>query len=366
MSGVTCRPESCMPDLEDLFVDASSTVRDAIGCIDRNAEGIALVVDAERRLIGTLTDGDVRRALLSGLSLASPVMVVLANKPDSAPRQPTTAPVGTPPSELLDLMHRHDVRHVPLVDAAGRVVGIELLKDLVREYQLPLRALVMAGGYGRRLRPLTDDRPKAMLPIGGRPLLEIIVRRLQQAGIHRVHVATHYKAEVIHQHFGDGQRFDLDIHYVNEDRPLGTAGALGLLEQTDEPLLVINGDILTDVNVSAMLEFHRANRADLTVAVSPFEIEVPYGVVKTEGVLVTGVDEKPTIRSFINAGVYLLNADVCQLVPGDGPYDMPDLIGRCLEQRRRVVSFPLREYWQDIGRRDDYSKVLRDAQEGKV
>jgi dTDP-glucose pyrophosphorylase/CBS domain-containing protein len=355
-----------MRDLDALFVDASSSVRAAIGCIDRNAAGIALVVDKERRLIGTVTDGDVRRAILAGLSIEEPIETLLANKPEPAPRIPTTAPVGTAPSELLDLMNRYDLRHIPVVDAEGRVVGIEMLRDLVLEYQLPLRAMVMAGGFGRRLRPLTDDLPKAMLPIGGRPLLEIIVRRLQQAGIRRVHVATHYKAEVIQEHFGDGQRFDLDIHYVNEDQPLGTAGALGLLAQSDEPLLVINGDILTHVNVSSMLEFHRSNRADLTVAVSAFEIEVPYGVVRTDGLFVTGVDEKPTIRSYINAGVYLLSPEVCRLVPSGRPCDMPELIGYCLDRGLRVISFPLREYWQDIGRRDDYSKALRDAQEGKA
>ena len=262
--------------ISDLFVARASSIRDAIACIDETANGIALVVDETRHLIGTVTDGDVRRAILFGIALDATVGELLDQKPEFAPKTPTTARVGAPPFELLELMKRHGVGHVPLVDGEGRVVDIALLKDLALARQLPLRALVMAGGFGTRLKPLTDDRPKSMLPVGDRPLLEMIVEQLEQAGIKQINVATHYRADLIQRHFGDGRAFNVDIQYVNEGQPLGTAGALGLLDSSagDEPILIINGDIVTHVNFGSMLDFHRANGADMTVAVRPSETAI--------------------------------------------------------------------------------------------
>jgi NDP-sugar pyrophosphorylase family protein len=226
--------------------------------------------------------------------------------------------------------------------------------------------MVMAGGEGTRLRPLTDSVPKSMLPVGDRPLLELIVRQLGQAGIRRVNLATHYKADQIERHFGDGSEFSVDIQYVNEHQPLGTAGAIGLLSASHEPLLVVNGDILTQVDFAAMLEFHRAHNADMTVAVRPSEFHVPYGVVETSGVDITSLSEKPVMRYFVNAGIYLLNPEVCEWVPSGQRYDMPDLIGALIANRRRVISFPIHEYWRDIGQTADYRQAVADAEKGDV
>jgi dTDP-glucose pyrophosphorylase len=360
-----------MNDVSTLFVSPDSSIRDAIVCIDQSAMGIALVVDGDRRLIATITDGDIRRALLAGVDFGRAVQVLLDERPAFAPKVPTTAPAGTEPPLLLDLMSRHALRHVPLVDSRGCVVDIAVLSDFIKTLDPPMRALVMAGGFGTRLRPLTDELPKPMLPVGDRPLLELIVGQLHQAGIRHVSISRHYKGDQIEQHFGDGRRFNVDIEYVDEDQPLGTAGALGLLTNAngageDDPLLVVNGDVLTQVNYAAMLDFHRSNRADLTVAVRPFEVQVPYGVVDTDGVLVRGVDEKPVIRNFINAGIYLLNNRVCRLVPAGERYDMTQLIGRAIAEKLRVISFPLREYWLDIGQSEDYARAVADLKEGKV
>jgi NDP-sugar pyrophosphorylase family protein len=264
-------------------------------------------------------------------------------------------------------MTRHRLEHIPLVDGDGRVADIALLKDLALDRRLPLRALVMAGGFGTRLKPLTDDRPKSMLPVGDRPLLEMIVEQLEQAGIRQINLATHYRADMIERHFGDGRQFNVEIQYVNEGEPLGTAGALGLLEGPDsgEPILVINGDIVTQVNFRAMLDFHRVHAADMTVAVRPFEIKVPYGVIAVSDVMVTGISEKPVIRSFVNAGIYLVNSDVRRVIANGERCDMTDIISRLLAAGRRVVSFPLREYWIDIGQADDYAQAVADAEEGK-
>jgi NDP-sugar pyrophosphorylase family protein len=263
------------------------------------------------------------------------------------------------------MMTEMGVRQIPLVDDEGRVADVALLSELVKEYELPLRAIVMAGGYGTRLRPLTDELPKPMLPVGDRPLLEIIVDRLREAGIRHVNVATHYKSEMIAEHFKDGQGFGVDIRYVKEDQPLGTAGALSMLEESDEPLLVINGDILTRVDFRAMLHFHHEHKSDLTVAVSQYEFRVPYGVIETDGVAVTGMSEKPLVRQFINAGIYLLNPSIRRLIPNGQHYDIPDLIERLLEEGRPVVCFPIREYWLDIGKSDHYDQAKVDVASGR-
>jgi dTDP-glucose pyrophosphorylase len=355
-----------MNSVEQLLVSPTDSIREMLVRIDRAAQGIALVVDAERRLLATVTDGNVRRAMLAGLDLDLPVSRLL--NPDAHKfhsDHPVTAPNGTADDVLLHLMNEKKLRQIPLVDHDGRVVSISYLSDLVREYESPLRAVVMAGGLGTRLRPLTDQIPKPMLPVGDRPLLEIIVNGLREAGIRQVAVTTNYKAELIAEHFKNGEGFGVDIRYVNEDQPLGTAGAISLLEDSDEPLLVINGDILTRVDFKAMLDFHREYNADLTVAVRQYEFRVPYGVIETDGVLVRAISEKPIVRQFINAGIYLLNPAVKCFIPNGQHYDVPDLIDRLLQENRPVVCFPIREYWLDIGKSEHYDQANLDIAAGR-
>lgn len=352
-------------DLKNLLVSAESSVREVMENIDRSAKGIALVVDEAGRLISTITDGDIRRAILSGIDLNIKISELIPLRPATYADGPVTAPADTPDPVLLHKMTEMGVRQIPLVDGDGRVVSVVLLSDLVKEYELPLRAIVMAGGFGTRLRPLTEDLPKPMLPLGTRPLLELIVEQLRDAGIRQVNVATHYKGEVISDHFKDGQDFGVEIRYVKEDQPLGTVGALSLLEESEEPLLVMNGDILTRVDFRSMLHFHREHEADLTVAVKQYELSVPYGVILTDGVAVTGISEKPVLRQFINAGIYLLNPSVRRLIPNGQPYDIPDLIHALLREGRSVVSFPIREYWLDIGKADHYDQAKSDVATGR-
>ena len=355
-----------MDRLTPLLVSPKDSIHDMLVRIDRAAQGIALVVDAEQHLIATVTDGDVRRAMLAGLDLNLGVSELLARDEDRFySNQPVTALVGTSDEILLHLMSEKRLRQIPLVDDDGRVVDIAFLNDLVREYESPLRAVVMAGGQGMRLRPLTDQVPKPMLPVGDRPLLEIIVKGLREAGIRQVNVTTHYKGELISDHFKNGADFGVDIRYVNEDQPLGTAGALSLLEESDEPMLVINGDILTRVDFKAMLDFHREYNADLTVAVRQYEFRVPYGVIETDGVSVKAISEKPVLRQFINAGIYLLNPAVRCFIPNGQHYDIPDLIDRLLQENRPVVCFPIREYWLDIGKSEHYDQANLDIAAGR-
>ncbi len=352
-------------EIERFLVRPADSIRQVMMRIDRNAKGIALVVDPERRLVGTITDGDVRRAILAGISLDTAVSELLARKAGSAYPRPITAPASSERGALLALMQERGIRQVPLLDEAGRVVDLVTLDDLLPERVLSLRAVVMAGGAGTRLRPLTEDRPKPMLPVGGRPLLEHIVEQLRQSGIRRVNVTTHYHPEKIREHFGDGRAFGVELDYVTEDRPLGTAGALGLLEDTQEPLLVINGDILTRVDFRALLDYHRGHGADLTVGVRQYDLQVPYGVIECQGPYVRQVREKPTIRLLVNAGIYLLEPAVRRLIPSGERFDMTDLIQLLLENGRPVVSFPIVEYWLDIGQPEDYEKAQEDANSGR-
>jgi dTDP-glucose pyrophosphorylase/ubiquinone/menaquinone biosynthesis C-methylase UbiE len=351
--------------LANLCLLPTGSIRQAIAFIDQNAQGIALIVDEERHLQGVVTDGDIRRAILAGLDLDLPVQRLLEHKVQISRSVPLTALVGTPDAELLHVMNQYALRHIPLVDQEGRVADVALLSDLVKGYELPMAAVIMAGGYGTRLRPLTEGLPKPMLPVGDKPLMERVIEQLRSAGIRRVNVTTHYRPEAITGHFGDGRRFGVEIRYVEEEHPLGTAGAIGLLGVTDEPLLVINGDILTRVDFRAMLDFHREHQADMTVAVRQHEFRLPYGVVESDGVEITGIAEKPVVRHFINAGIYLLSPGVYQYIPKGQPFDMPDLITRLVAEDRRVVSFPIHEYWLDIGQHADYQQAQEAAESGE-
>src|SRR5437660_1015185 len=317
-----------MSSLDNLFVGPDWTIRRLIQCIEANAHGIALVVDGERRLLATVTDGDIRRAVLQGLSLEAFVQELLAHKePEPTIGDgPITAPVGTDDVTLLELMRRHSVRHVPLLDKESRVVGLSRIDDLVDSPKL--NAVVMAGGYGTRLRPLTEESPKPLLPVGDRSLLERILGQLRDAGIHRVNIATHFLADRIKEHVGDGSRLGVTVEYVSEDRPLGTAGALGLLEAPDEPMLVINGDILTRTDFRAMLHFHQDYKAAMTVGIKRYSVKVPFGVVQVRGADIAALEEKPVAQFFVVAGIYLLSPEVWAYLPRGEYFDMPDLIAR--------------------------------------
>jgi dTDP-glucose pyrophosphorylase len=353
-------------DLAELCVGRESSIREAMRRIDRNQRGIVLVTDAEGRLVGTLTDGDIRRGILAGDPLEQRVEALLERKSGSSYAQSVTARSDADRPALLRLMREREVRQIPLVDGEGRVAGLVTLDELVPREVLPLQAVIMAGGLGTRLRPLTEQVPKAMLPVGGRPLLEHTIEQLRHAGIGRVHVSTHYQPDKIREHFGDGRTFGVDIQYVAEDQPLGTAGALGLLEATNDPLLVINGDILTGVDFRTMLDFHRHHRADLTMAVRQYDLRVPYGVVEADAWRVRAIREKPVLGFFVNAGIYLLEPAVTRSVPNGQRMDMTDLIARLIEDGRSVISFPIVEYWLDIGQHADYEQAQRDVREGRL
>jgi len=355
-----------MPPIEPYLLTPETTIRGAIACIDKNGKGIALVVDKDKCLLGTISDGDIRRAILRGVNLELSAQTLLEERKKAGGGGPITVPLGTSDADILHLMNLEEIRQIPVVAPNGQVMNIAFLNDLVREYDLPMTAVVMAGGFGNRLRPLTEKTPKPMLPIGDRPMLERTIEQLRKTGIRRVSLTTHYKAEAISSHFGNGENFGVAIDYVHEDQPLGTAGAVGLLEDISEPLLVINGDILTHVDFRALLAFHREHQACLTVGVRQYDLQVPYGVVECNGATILGVSEKPKIQFLVNAGIYLLEPRARKYIPSGVKFDMTDLIQKLVSTDCKVVSFPIVEYWLDVGRPGDYEQAQEDVKNGRI
>jgi dTDP-glucose pyrophosphorylase/CBS domain-containing protein len=352
--------------LHTLFISPEHSIRAAMQCIDQVAVGIALVVDSDRKLIGTITDGDVRRAVLASSNLDMPVSLLLSSKIGTEYPKPITALKGSKMDELISLFHKYLLRQIPIVDIDGKVVDLVMMDDLIPTQDLQLQAVIMAGGFGTRLRPLTDDLPKPMLPLGGKPLMELMIEQLRQVGIRRVNITTHYKPEKISDHFGDGSSFGVELNYLNEDKPLGTGGALGLIDVPREPLLVINGDILTKVDFRAMLSYHQEHRAVMTVAVKQYDIKIPYGVIECEGPRVSALKEKPQMHFLVNAGIYLLEPKVYEFIPNSEHFNMTDLIQLLLESNQTVVSFPVIEYWLDIGQIADYEQAQNDMKDKAI
>jgi dTDP-glucose pyrophosphorylase len=354
-----------MENIQKLLVSFDGTVYNAIEAIQQGHEGIALIVDANQKLLATITDGDIRRATLDKVQINDSIADLLHYRSADL-KVPITAHVGISKSALLSLMKEKVVRHIPLLDDEGRVVELALLRELMKDIQMPLSAVIMAGGRGKRLLPLTENTPKPMLPLQGRPFMERTIGQLKKANIDNICITTHHKPEVITDYFGDGSEFGVNIGYVNEDTPLGTAGALGLLESAQHTSLVINGDIMTQLDFRSMLDFHHSHDAIMTVGIRKFGFEIPYGVVETEGVNITSLVEKPTKSVFVNAGVYLLEPAAFQQIPSGVHFDMTDLIQSLLDEGGRVIAFPIQEYWLDIGQPDDYEQAIKDVESGKV
>lgn len=345
--------------LQRVIISPRASINEAIARLDKAGTGALALCREDQTLFGMLTDGDIRRAILAGIPLATACEQVCSQKP-------VTVPPGASAVRALHLMNEHDVHHLPIVAANGELVGFLLRRDLVSEEQVAMSAVIVAGGFGTRLWPLTQDVPKPMLPVGDRPLLERTLEKLRKAGIHRVSLTTHHLAQKIVNHFGDGRAFGVKLDYVNEEHPLGTAGGLKLLKNVTEPLLVINGDVLTRLPFQEMLNYHRRQKAVCTVGVRKYDVQVPFGVVDCEGSRVRGIREKPSVSYLVNAGTYLLEPLVQDFIPDNQRFDMPDLLARLIKEGLPVVSFPIIEYWLDVGRHQDYEQAQDDALAGRV
>jgi len=340
----------------NVLIKPDSSIRDALEIINNEALRVALVVDKNQYLVGVVSDGDIRRGLLKNLSLTEPVSLVMN-------ASPTTAKIGTQREALIRLMEKKGILCIPLLDEFGKVVGLETLHSALhrQNYQNPV--FIMAGGFGTRLRPLTDNCPKPMLKIGNKPILETVIRSFIKAGFVNFYISTHYMAELIQNHFGDGSELEVSITYVHEESPLGTGGALGLLPKDlpeGLPLIMMNGDVLTNVDFQRLLEFHMRHDADATMCVREYDYQIPYGVINSDGNKITSMVEKPIQRFFVNAGIYVVSPRVIQSVEKNQKIDMPTLLELHMQERNNILMFPIHEYWLDIGRMDDFNRAQID------
>lgn len=340
-------------DVSGCVVSGSATVKEVVENLTRSGLRICLLVDSDKRLVGIVSDGDIRRGLLAGAGLDSPATKVMN-------AHYATASTGTAVSELTRIVRLREVSHLPLIDEDGRLAGLFIDQPDGEGVARENTVVIMAGGMGLRLRPLTENTPKPMLPVGGKPMVQHTIESLRAEGFVNFVLAINYLGDQIEGHFGDGSDFGVRITYVKEEQPLGTGGALSLLKGTfTSPLVLINGDVLLSARLSAMLDYHTAHSADITVGVKVLDTQIPFGVVGLEGDHIVAMREKPVYRDFINAGVYVLQPEVVGSVGVATPLDMPDLVLEWLG-RRKVFAYPMHESWRDLGHVEDLERARRD------
>jgi dTDP-glucose pyrophosphorylase len=344
------------------LVTVNKKIEDVVAVINEACEyRVALVVDDNQKLLGTVTDGDIRRAIMRHVSLSEPVNTIMNVSPfvmhESEEKQKVRA-----------LLEREGILQVPIVNDENEVVGIETLHNVTKQEIHKNKVVIMAGGYGTRLRPLTDDCPKPMLSIGDKPLLEHIISDFMSYGFRKFELTVHYLPDQIRNYFGNGEQWGIEIQYYNEPTPLGTGGALSSIHarsSSDEPYIIINGDVLTKVHYTHLLRFHELHHADITVCVRKHQISIPYGVVQYDHHELIEIKEKPVINHFVNAGIYVINPCVFDQLTIQAPYHMTDLIREAKLLNMKVAVFPIHEYWMDIGKLENYNQAQLELVEAK-
>ena len=351
--------------IDEILVSRDDKVREVISVIDKSSKGIALVAD-DRRLIATITDGDIRRAILDNFDIDNTVNKFLERAKNINYKKPVSVNKDASQDVFSKTMQENSIHQLPLIDENDIVHDLVTMDELLPDSNLSVDAVVMAGGLGTRLNPLTQETTKPMLPVGDKPLLQHIVEQLNKSNIQKITISTNYLADKIKQYFGDGQEYGLDIDYLSESKPLGTAGALVLLDKPEKTTLLINGDVLTNINIASMVDFHRKHNSIVTMAVRQYDMKVPYGVVECEDVFVTEITEKPVIPFFVNAGIYLIEPEAFLMISEDEKFDMTELIEALKKDNKTVVAFPIHEYWLDIGQLADYEQAQKDITNGEL
>ena len=334
-----------------------STINDAIEKLNISKYGIVLVtsITNNKKLIGTITDGDIRRALIKHISLNCPIKDIMFTKPH-------TAFYKTSDKDLITILAKNSIMQMPLIDENNKLVGIKTLKNLLltKKYDNPI--FIMAGGFGKRLMPLTEKTPKPMLEIDGKPLLEKTIEKFIKSGFHNFFISTFYKSNIIKEYFQNGEKWNISIEYIEEPKPLGTAGALSLLpyEQFKLPIIMINGDLITNLDINNLLSYHNQEKNMITIGAKKYDVQVPYGVIEIEDLQVKSIIEKPIHSFFINAGIYVINPHIIKTLNAINAIDMPDWIKQLIDEKIKINIFPIHEYWLDIGERSQYEKAKFD------
>lgn len=340
-----------MNNFKKILLPPNATIRRALEIIDSGSLKIALVADLAQKLLGTLTDGDIRRAILAGRGLDDSISEIYF-------RTPKTCGINDSKEKILQLAVAHKLYQIPIIDSDGLIVGIAEVDELLQHAQRTNKIVLMAGGLGTRLSPLTDTTPKPMLHVGNKPILETIIENFAKYGYTEIILSVNYKSHIIEEYFGDGAAYGVKIEYVHESKRMGTAGALALIRDSlNEPFFVMNGDLLTNINFEHMHDYHLSHDAIATMAVREYDFQVPYGVVNVSEGRILSIEEKPTHKFFVSAGIYMLSPQALALIPEDEFFDMPTLFEKLIASGGNAASFPIREYWLDIGRMSDYEKA---------
>ncbi|WP_297443251.1 nucleotidyltransferase family protein [Sulfurimonas sp.] len=340
-----------MQNYKNVLLNQHASIKDALGVIDKGAIRIAIVLDDNEKVVGTLTDGDIRRGLLNGLTLESSIESLYF-------KEPTLANINDSKELIIQKAIRKQIYQIPIVDDEGKLVKIEDLAKLLKTNAKQNRVILMAGGLGTRLRPLTQDVPKPLLKVGNKPILETIIENFAKYGFVNITISVNYKAKMIKEYFGDGSALGVNIDYIEESKRLGTAGALSLIEERpQEPFFVMNADLLTNVNFEHLLDFHSFEKSVATMCVREYDYQVPYGVIQTDGSRILSIAEKPVHKFFVNAGIYVLSPQAFEYIPKGEFYDMPTLFEDIIKDELKTISFPIHEYWLDIGRMSDFEQA---------
>lgn len=326
---------------------------EAMRVIDKSSLQTALVVDEENHLLGIITDGDVRRAILKGLPFSVQAAEIMNPKP-------LTVTVNHEKNYIINLMRKYDFKQMPVLDGNGRLVNLWRIEELLYKKQRENTVLLMAGGLGMRLRPLTDKVPKPLLKVGNKPILETILESFISAGFHRFYFAVNYKYEMIEEYFGNGENYGVEINYIHEKKRMGTAGALYFLPRLDEPVIVMNGDLLTNVDFGELLDYHTEQNAKATMGVREYSYQVPYGVIDYDGESIKQINEKPILNFYVNAGIYALAPEVVAGVNEEVFLNMTDLFENLIKENKKTTVYPIQGYWMDIGHMDQFQQAQID------
>ena len=345
-----------MHNWKNTILKMTDTMEVAVKILNQESLRIVMVVDDDERLIGSITDGDIRRGLIRQLPMNTALAEIMHKKP-------IVTLVGDDKSNILRKMKELDLLQIPIVDSDGRVTGLETFQNLLEKKKFNNPVLLMAGGFGKRLAPLTNNTPKPLLKVGDKPILENVINQFIDAGFYNFYISTHYRAEMVQKYFGDGSNLNVSIRYIYENEPLGTAGSLGLLPDNlpKLPILMMNGDLLTKVDFKELLRFHLQEGEDVTMCVREYDFQIPYGVVETDGKHVISIEEKPVHRFFVNAGIYVLNPSMLDMVDGKSYLDMPKLLEQKMRESGKISMFPVHEYWLDIGQIEQFDQAQRDV-----
>lgn len=332
------------------ILNEDANLGSAIKCLNQSSLQIVLIVNNKDRLIGTLTDGDIRRGLLKGLDLKNSIKQLINRSPILTQKTKKDKP-------LMEMMRKLKIIQLPVINKNNQIIGLHLWDEVETNPKKTNLVLIMAGGFGKRLGLLTKKTPKPLLPIRGKPMLSLILEKIKMEGFVNVVISVYYQKDKIINYFQDGSRFGLNIKYIEEKKPLGTAGAISMIPRQFSPFFVLNADILSDFSLNNFLQYHKSNECIASVAVKPDTQEFSFGIVKTNGVQILGFHEKPLFSFLYNAGIYCLDHNVIPLVPKNKHLDMPDLLTKLIHKKKKVVAFPLHEQWQDLGTLKTYSQA---------